>query len=95
MVQPGGDSNLTLESLGPEGGGQLGVQDLERHGTPVLQVPGEEDGSHPPAPDLALDTIAVGQRRLEAVQHLRDQTTPERVPAYVRATAARQPEQGT
>ena len=34
----------------------------------MLQVPSEEDSSHSTAPDLALDTIAVGQRRLEAVQ---------------------------
>jgi len=40
--------------------------------------------------ELALDTVAIGQRRLEAVQQLGDQTAPEKVPAYIRARAAQQ-----
>jgi hypothetical protein len=95
MVQAGGDGNLTQESLGTECGGDLGVQDLERDGTIVLQVPGEEHGPCPPAPDVAVDPVAVGQRLLEAVQRLGDQTAPERCPAYIGAMAAQQLEEPT
>jgi hypothetical protein len=44
-------------------------------------------------PELALDMVAVGQRRLEAVQRLSDQTAPEQVRVYIRARAAQQLEQ--
>jgi len=81
MVQACGDANLSQESLGTECGSEFGVQDLESDGTIVLQVPGEEHGPHSPAPDLALDGVTVGQRRLEVVQQLGDQTAPEQVPA--------------
>ena len=90
MVQACGDGNLTQESLGTECGGELGIQDLESDGTIVLQIAGEEHGPHSPAPDLALDTVAVGQRRFEVVQQLGDQAAPEKVPAYIRAQTAQE-----
>ncbi len=88
MVQACGDGNLPQESLGTECGGEHGIQDLESDGAIMLQVPGEEHGPHSPTPDLALDRVAVGQRRLEVIQQLGDQATPEKVPAYVRARMA-------
>ena len=80
MVQARGDGNLPQESLGAECGSELGVEDLERDGAIVLHVAGEEDGPIPPAPDLTLDTVAVGQRRFEVVQQFGDQTAPAKVP---------------
>jgi hypothetical protein len=41
------------------------VEHLERHRAIVLQVVSEEDGRHPAAAQLALQTIALGQRRAE------------------------------
>ena len=79
MVQARGDGNLPQESLGAECGGELGVEDLERDGAIVLHVAGEEDGPIPPAPDLTLDTVPVGQRRFEVVQQFGDQTAPAKV----------------
>jgi hypothetical protein len=65
MLQPGGEADLPLESLGPERGGQLRQQDLERHRTVVLEVPNQVDHGHAAPPELALERIAVGESRLE------------------------------
>jgi hypothetical protein len=40
--------------------------------------------------ELALDTVAVGQCSLEAIQQLGDRAAPEEVPAYIRARTAQQ-----
>ena len=66
MLQPGGDLDLAEEPLGPERGGELGAEHLHGHLAVVLQVLGEEDRGHAPAPELALDGVAVGQSGLEA-----------------------------
>ena len=65
MLQPGGEVDFTLEPLGAEGGGELGMENLERYRPVVLQVVGEEDRGHAPASELPLDRIAVCQGRLE------------------------------
>jgi hypothetical protein len=41
MVEPGGDLNLAEEAPGAERGRALGTQDLQGHGTMVLEVAGE------------------------------------------------------
>ena len=61
MLQPGGEADLALEALGPERGGQLGVEHLERHRPVVPEVLGEIDRGHAAAPELALERVAVGQ----------------------------------
>jgi hypothetical protein len=38
--------------------------------------------------ELALDSVAIGQRRLEAVQQLGDQAAPEKVRVYIRPRMA-------
>ena len=40
MLQPGGESDLALEPLGAERGGELGVEHLERDRAVVLEVAG-------------------------------------------------------
>jgi hypothetical protein len=50
-----------LKPIGAEGGGQLRVQNLERHVTAVLQVAREIHRGHSPAAELALDDVAIAQ----------------------------------
>jgi len=65
MLQPGGEFDLSQEAFGPERGRELGVEDLERDRAVVLQVLGEEDRGHPPAPELALEGVASPQPCLQ------------------------------
>ena len=65
MLQPGGELDLAQEALGAERGGELGVEDLERDRAVVLQVLGEEDGGHAPAPELTLECVTAAQTVLE------------------------------
>ena len=70
MLQPGRYPDLTLEPLGAEGGGHLGVQHLDRHRPIVLAVPGEVDRRHPAAAKHALDAVAIGQGGGDAVESI-------------------------
>ena len=67
VLESGGEADLALEPVGPERGGQLGVEHLERDRAVVLEVLGQEHGGHPPAPELALERVA----RAQAVLKLR------------------------
>ena len=78
MVQPCGDGDLAQEPLGTERNSEFRVQDLERDRTAVLQVPRKKPGPHAAPSDLALEAVAVGQCRVEAVQSLRYPTAPDR-----------------
>ena len=60
MIQSRGEADLALEAFGSQRRRQLGVEQLERHRAIVAQVAREVDGGHPAAPELALDTVAVG-----------------------------------
>ena len=62
MLQSGDEMDLPLEPLRAEAPGELRVEDLEGNRTVVLQVAGEEDRGHPPAPELPLEHIAILQR---------------------------------
>ena len=53
--------DLALEPLGPERRGQLGQEDLQGHRAVVLEVLRQEDRGHAPAPELALERVAVAQ----------------------------------
>ena len=79
----GGGADLPQEALGAERGGELRVQDLQRDRPVVLEVVGEVDRGHPPAPELALDRVAVGQSGLERP------TIPVRWPVLTRSYAPR------
>jgi len=52
------------EAAGPERGGDLGPQDLERDLAMVAEVLGEIDRRHPARAELALDATAISQRLL-------------------------------
>ena len=71
VLQPGGEADLALEALGPEGGGQLGVQHLERDRPVVPEVLGQIDGGHAPAAELALERVAIPQPRAKIRQRIR------------------------
>ena len=60
MLEPGGEADLAEEALGAEGGGELGVEDLEGDVAVVLEVLGEEDRGHAVA-ELALECITVSE----------------------------------
>ena len=61
MLQPGRVLDLAQEALGPERGGQLGVQHLERDRAVVPEVVGEVHRGHAAAPELALEPVAVSK----------------------------------
>jgi hypothetical protein len=66
VLQVGGRLDLGEESLGPHHGGELGLQDLERDLALVLEVVGEVDGRHAALAELALDTVAAFEGRVQA-----------------------------
>ena len=61
MLQRRGGLDLHHEALGADDGGELGLQDLERHLAVVLEVLGQVDGGHAPLAQLPLDAVAVGE----------------------------------
>ena len=50
MLEPGDGANLTQEALGAEGGTELGVEDLQRDRSVVLEIVGEIHPGHPARP---------------------------------------------
>src|SRR5207245_9789994 len=66
MTEARGGLDLPEKPLAAEGGRELRRQHLDRHRPIVLQVPGEVDGCHPSAAELALDSIATGDSGLKA-----------------------------
>ena len=61
MLQGSGESDLALETLGPERGGEVGAEHLEGDEAVVAEVPGEVDRRHAAVAELALEEIAVAQ----------------------------------
>ena len=59
MIEPGGDLDLALEPLWTQRVRELGVKDLQRDRPIVLEIAREIHGSHAPAPELALNAVAV------------------------------------
>ena len=68
VAEAGGGGDLAQEALGAERGGELGAEDLDGDLAVVLEVVGEVDRGHAALAELALDAVAVGQRRGEAVE---------------------------
>ena len=68
MPEARGRLDLAQEALGAERGGELGAQDLDRDLAVVPEVLGEVDRGHAARAELALDPVAVGERRVEAVR---------------------------
>ena len=52
MLKIGGELDLGEEALGPDYGGELGPEDLERHLPRVADVLGQVDRGHAAGPDL-------------------------------------------
>ena len=70
MGQMRRDLDLAQEPVGPQGSRQLRPQDLHRHGSVVLEILGQQHGRHASAAELALDDVALGDRRLEPLQRV-------------------------
>ena len=49
----------------------LGVHDLERHRSVVLEVLRQVDRGHASVPELALDAVALAERNLQALDGIR------------------------
>jgi hypothetical protein len=71
MLKPGGQLDLTLETLGAKRCGKVGMQHLDGDGPIVLDVTREIDRGHAPATELALDLVTSGKRFTEFGQDLR------------------------
>jgi hypothetical protein len=61
MLQVRGRLDLADESLASDDGCELGLEDLERHLPPVLQVLGQVDRGHAALAELPLDRVAALQ----------------------------------
>ena len=59
MLQPGGDPDLALESLGPERGRDVRIEHLEGDEPVVLEVARQVDGGHSATPEHALQRVPV------------------------------------
>jgi hypothetical protein len=68
MGEPSGELDLAEEAVGTEDGGQLGPKDLEGDRAVVLEVLGEIDRGHAAAAQLALERVAIGEGRGQAVE---------------------------
>ena len=60
MIELSTDPDLLQKPLGTEGGRDLGVHDLERHGSVVAEVVREVHRGHPAPPQFALDGVVAG-----------------------------------
>ncbi len=70
MLKGGGELDFLEEAVRAEQGGELRVENLDRHAASVPDVLGQIDRGHPALPELALDAVAVGQRLGKAGQHI-------------------------
>ena len=66
VCQAGRDLDLAEKPLGAERRRDLTAEHLDRDGAAVFPVPSEIDGRHASAAQLALEVVAVGERRAEA-----------------------------
>jgi hypothetical protein len=60
VIEPGGQVDLAEEALWTQSSGELRVEQLQRDPPVMLEVLGEVDRGHPPAPELALEHVALG-----------------------------------
>ena len=58
MLKVGGGIDLGKEAFCPEGGGEIGPEDLERHQPVVAEILGEINRRHPAFTEQALNDIA-------------------------------------
>ena len=67
VLEPRGQADLLLESLGSQGRGDFRMEHLQGDGPLVTEVLREEDGRKPAASELALDTILAAECVREGV----------------------------
>ena len=65
MLQPGGEADLPLETLGAEAGCQVQMEKLQRDRPVVAEVLRQPDRGHAAAAELALKCVAVPQSRAQ------------------------------
>ena len=61
VLEPRSDFDFARETLGTQGGGQLGAKHLHRHRPAVFQVLGEVHRGHAALTQLSLEAVAVGE----------------------------------
>ena len=83
--EPGGQLDFPEEPLGAERGGDLGAEHLDGDGAAVPEIAREVHGGHAAVSQLALEGVAVGQRRAQGVER----RTQRRGSALNRCKAAR------
>jgi hypothetical protein len=66
MFEAGGELDLAQEPLAADRGGQLGLEDLDRHRAVELSVLGQIDDGHSTTTQFPLDAVAVGEGGSEA-----------------------------
>jgi len=71
------DLDLAEKPLCTERGRELGLQTFDGDRAPVLQVLGQVDGRHPPAAELALDRVTVGESGLQTSERIGQGATQE------------------
>ena len=76
MLEVGGGLDLGQEPLCPDHGRQLRLEDLERDLALMAEVVCEEDGGRPALADPAVDLIALFERRVQPVDHVRHVSSP-------------------
>ena len=84
MLQAGGEADLSEETIGTQGIGELGVEDLQRDGPVVPQVAGKVDRGHTPAPELALERVSLPQRFTKCRDRIRHQSLFSEEPPKIR-----------
>ena len=65
VLQPGGELDLSLEALGAQRLGQVGVEHLERDRPLVAEVLGQVHDGHAAAAELPLERVASAQPSLQ------------------------------
>jgi hypothetical protein len=68
VLQPGGEADLPLEPFEAEGGGEAGVEHLERDRPVVLEIVRQVDRGHAAAADLPAQLVAAGERKTKALR---------------------------
>ena len=61
MLEPSGDLDLAVETVGTEAMGQLGQEHFQRDRSLVLDVLGQIDRGHTAAAQLAVEQVAIAE----------------------------------
>jgi hypothetical protein len=70
VLQASAEADLAQEAIGAHGMSQLGAENLKRHRPVMPEVVGKVHSGHAATTELALDAVAIGQRRSKAIQDI-------------------------